>query len=94
MDLAEQRRVLSKRRGRTIGQRTILKSYVVEPGPDASAVELSHTRKAEGLPIYSVGEWGGGGSRGGECRMALCMRVPCFDASVVWLSDPLMAAMT
>lgn len=56
MDLAEQRRVLSKRRGRTIGQRTILKSYVVEPGPDASAVELSHTRKAEGLPIYSVGE--------------------------------------
>ena len=28
MDLAEQSRVLGKRRGRTIGRRTILKSYV------------------------------------------------------------------
>ena len=37
VDLAEQTRVLSKRKGRTIGKRTILKSYVdhtqVDPDP-------------------------------------------------------------
>ncbi|KAG1680951.1 hypothetical protein FOA52_009910 [Chlamydomonas sp. UWO 241] len=51
VDLTEQTRVLSKRRGRTLGRRTILKSHI--PPDDEAEPDV---RQADGgLPIYSVG---------------------------------------
>ena len=62
VDIDEQRRVLSKRKGRTMGKRTILKSYISSAGgglqTGGSHANGQDVRKAHDLPIYSVGNIG------------------------------------
>lgn len=60
VSLEEQRLVLMKRRGTTVGRRSILKSFNLAHGP-AEALNCLHLegvteiRQAEGVPVYTLG---------------------------------------
>jgi hypothetical protein len=84
---AEQRQVLSKRKGRALTRRIILKSYLSSAPDPGLPRGTPDVRKADGLPVYTVGNCsveglrrllallgagGGGATEGGAAAGASC----------------------